>query len=112
MLMYIFWASIKFLGNVVDKRSLGRLLPIHFACDLNAFNSVAGYGFGYQFMQFQSFVAVVVWLCTTKLGAQAEKEALKIDVDQDSPAMVAKQILRILQVLSIFCTCIHTIVFE
>jgi hypothetical protein len=52
-------------------------------------------------MQFQSFVAVVVWLCTMKLGGQAEKEALKIDGNQDSPAMIAKQILRILQVFSI-----------
>lgn len=62
---------------------------------------MAGHGFGYQFMQFQSFVAVVVWLCTMKLGGQVEKEALKIDANQDSPAMVAKQILRILQVFSI-----------
>jgi hypothetical protein len=77
--------------------SRGRILPIHFACDLQIFPLVAGHDPGYVFMQFRRFALLVVWLCR-KVGGSAADAVGRIDVDQDAPVTTAKQILRAVEV--------------
>jgi hypothetical protein len=80
-----------------ERGSRGRILPIHFACDLQIFPQVAGHDQGYVFMQFRRFALLVVWLCR-KVGGSAADVVGKIDVDQDAPVTTAKQILRAVEV--------------
>ena len=81
--------------------SRGRLLPMHFACDLQIFAAVAGHSNGYQFLQFQRMVWVVIWLCE-RIGGVAADIVRNINVEEDTPVMTGKQILRTLQVNSQF----------
>lgn len=88
-----------------DFRSRGRLLPIHFACDLQVFPSVAGHQSGYQFLQFRRMMHVAMWLCTERIKGQTISIVAQIDVEQDTPVMMAKQILRTLPVIDILIRC-------
>jgi serine/threonine protein kinase len=78
----------------------GRLLPFHFACDLQIFPQVAGHGAGHPFMQFNRFAHVACWLCG-KIGGPAASAVANIDLAQDTPVMTAKQLLRAAQVCAL-----------
>jgi serine/threonine protein kinase len=82
-----------------DRAGRGRLLPFHFACDLQLFGGagVAGHDTGYQFMQFRRFLGVVIWLCDT-IGGAAADSVRQIRPDESAPVMSAKQVLRAVQV--------------
>lgn len=80
-----------------DKVSLGRLLPFHFACDLQLYPSVAGHERGFRFMQFQRFAYVALWLVGAVSTSLAAEVAKSVDVHSDTPVMMAKQILRLTQ---------------
>ena len=83
-----------------DWSSRGRLLPMHFACDLQIFPQVAGHDAGYRFLQFRRFVHVARWLCSCIGGAAADAVS-RIEPEQEAPVMTAKQILRAAQVNNI-----------
>ena len=80
-----------------DKVSLGRLLPFHFACDLQLYPSVAGHERGFRFMQFQRFAYVALWLVSAVNSSLAAEVAKSVDIHSDTPVMMAKQILRLTQ---------------
>ena len=44
------------------KRGRGLLLPIHFACDLSDFGTIAGNEGTNQYFQFRRMASVCVWL--------------------------------------------------
>eukprot|EP00605_Chrysophyceae_sp_TOSAG23-4_P001208 GSChrysophyteH1.ASY1.ANO1.1317.1 assembled CDS len=79
-------------GNRRQPHGKGRLLPIHFACDLAVLGSVAGYGQERHFFQFRRMVDVACWLCR-RAGGRAEQLVATIEVDHDAPVTVAKQVL-------------------
>ena len=81
-----------------DKLSKGRLLPMHFACDLQRFPSVAGHDTGHQFLQFRRMIHVAQWLCQESKNSQAVQIIGKIELGEDTPMTVAKQLLRASQV--------------
>ena len=73
----------------------GRLLPVHFAVDLNTLGGVAGYkhgGQGEQFFQFRRLTEISIWLLL-KIGGRSAQLASALDVDASSPTMIAKQLL-------------------
>jgi hypothetical protein len=73
----------------------GRLLPVHFAIDLNTLGGVAGYragGQGEQFFQFRRTTEVCIWLLL-RIGGRGAQLASALDVDANSPTMLAKQLL-------------------
>jgi len=86
-----------------DKLSKGRLLPMHFACDLQLFPSVAGHDTGHQFLQFRRMTHVAKWLCQESKNNQAVQIIGKIEVGEDTPMTVAKQLLRASQVFAACC---------
>ncbi|KAJ1421397.1 kinase-like domain-containing protein [Ochromonadaceae sp. CCMP2298] len=79
-----------------QQASRGRLLPIHFACDLHLFPTVAGHSKGYQFMQFRRMANVAAWLCGRIRGTPADLAA-QLNLEQDAPMTTAKQLLRAAQ---------------
>lgn len=81
-----------------DKLSKGRLLPMHFACDLQLFPSVAGHDSGHKFLQFRRMTHVAKWLCQESKNSQAVQIIGKIEMGEDTPMTVAKQLLRASQV--------------
>ena len=83
----------EFKSREVTKAGRGRLLPMHFACDLQLYPVIAGHDKGYQFQQFRRFVMVATWLCE-RIGGAAADVVKKINFEQDTPIMTAKQLLR------------------
>jgi NIMA (never in mitosis gene a)-related kinase len=84
-----------------SQRAKGRLLPIHFACNLQAFERIAGHEPNYQFVQFRRMAEVVIWLCQEKIGGKAADIANKIDTETSNSVTIAKQIVMAAQVTSI-----------
>ena len=60
--------------------SRGKLLPFHFACDLQLYASVAGHDAGFKFMQFKRFAYVALWLCGSISTTIATDIATSIDI--------------------------------
>lgn len=85
-----------------DKLSKGRLLPMHFACDLQLFPSVAGHDKGHQFLQFRRMIHVARWLCQESKNSQAVQIIGKIEMGEDTPMTIAKQLLRASQVVVVW----------
>jgi hypothetical protein len=85
-------------------RFVRRLLPIHFACDLTMLGGVMGYGSssrqgryerdvtGNVYAQFRRAVEVAVWLAEA-IGGNCASNARKIDIENDAPVTVSKQLL-------------------
>lgn len=81
------------------QRGRGRLLPIHFAVNLQIFDKVASHEGSYQFAQFPRFIQVVHWLCCEKMaGSKAADVMRKVDLQSTNAVTVAKQILLAAQV--------------
>jgi NIMA (never in mitosis gene a)-related kinase len=74
----------------------GRLLPMHFAVDLGTLGGVAGYSRGSQeqFFQFRRMVEVCIWLLL-RIGGRCGQLASSLDLDVNTPTMIAKQLLMI-----------------
>jgi serine/threonine protein kinase len=92
-----------------SQRARGRLLPIHFACDLQLFSSsspssgtggagIAGHEPGFQFLQFRRMAEVAVWLCCEKIGGKSAEIAGRIDLDTSNSVTISKQLLLAAQV--------------
>jgi NIMA (never in mitosis gene a)-related kinase len=87
--------------NKKSNNNENELLPFHFACDLNILGKVAGYvnennKQPHQYFQFRLMTKVTIWLCdklndinVTSITSFADK----IDLDNDTPSMVAKQLI-------------------
>lgn len=79
------------------QKGRGRLLPMHFACDLNLLGRVAGYEQNAQFLQFRRMVDVAAWL-VKKIGGPGAEMIARMEVERDPPLMIAKQLLGAAQV--------------
>jgi len=76
----------------------GRLLPVHFACDLSLLGGVAGYDG--KIAQYRRLVDVSVWLLS-RVGGAAAQLVSRMDAERDSPITIAKQLLGAAQVGSL-----------
>jgi NIMA (never in mitosis gene a)-related kinase len=89
-------------GLTHDRGGMGRLLPIHFAINVNAYQSIAGYHAGYQFSPFKRWVHVILWLCENKLACtnnhKLQKIVNSIDMETGNNMTIAKQLLQAVQV--------------
>lgn len=97
----------------VDRIGRNKLLPFHFACNLQAFSGVAGHDNNHQFFQFRRMVQIVQWLCR-KIGDASSLTIETFNLDEDSPITTAKQILRAVNVgyvLHVVCECIFSLLF-
>lgn len=76
----------------------GRLLPVHFACDLSLLGGVAGYDG--KIAQYRRLVDVSVWLLS-RVGGAAAQLVSRMDAERDAPITIAKQLLGAAQVGSL-----------
>jgi hypothetical protein len=80
-----------------ENSNRGRLLPFHFAVNLQMFENVAGHGKGFQFFQFKRMVGLVILLCN-RIGGSVAVNANKLVAENDAPVQIAKQLLKLVEV--------------
>lgn len=85
------------LNDPSMERGKGMLLPFHFAVDLSTMGKIAGLGDSKSsglntFTQFRRMVFIAQWLFS-RLGSQASDAASRIDIDNDTPMTISKQLL-------------------
>jgi serine/threonine protein kinase len=87
------------------QRPRGHLLPIHFACNLQLFDKIAGHESNYQFQQFHRMIEIIIWLCEKKIKGKAFDIISKIDLQTNNSIMISKQLLLAAQVsfLALIC---------
>ena len=76
----------------------GMLLPFHFAIDLNSLGTISGMNGVNSYFQFRRMTQVTMWLCnkihSIKVGVDTIMPLVsKIDLDNDTPLMIAKQLI-------------------
>lgn len=80
-----------------NNRSRGKLLPFHFAINLDSIPKIAGHDGNYKFAQFKRLIHVISWLCE-KIGGKSGVVMKEIDLEFSSPITISKQILLAAQV--------------
>jgi len=101
-LMDILYGRLIAFGYPMEDPSIGRshggkgiLLPIHFACDMTIFGSIAGYdksSGANPYFQYRRMVHVALWLLN-KIEGPAADFASNIDIENSTPLTVAKQLV-------------------
>lgn len=101
-LMDILYGRLIAFGYPMEDPSIGRshggkgiLLPMHFACDMTIFGSIAGYdknSGANPYFQYRRMVHVALWLLN-KIEGPNSSIAANIDIENSTPLTVAKQLV-------------------
>jgi len=75
-----------------NQRGQGKLLPIHFACNLQLYLKIAGHDQQYMFRQFHRMMYVILWL-SDKIGGKFSQRIHDLDLEQQNSMFLAKQLL-------------------